>query len=68
VTFSTNAALGIGYDPLTLPSGISESSLRIFQFVSGSWQPVAGSGVNTTSHIAFANVGSTGLFAIVGTP
>ena len=68
VTFSTNAALGIGYDPLTLPSGISESSLRIYQFVSGNWQQVAGSGVNTTSHIVFANVGSTGLFAIVGTP
>lgn len=68
VTFSTNAALGIGYDPLTLPSGISESSLRIYQFVSGSWQVAAGSGVNTTSHIVFALVGTTGLFAIVGTP
>ena len=68
VTFSTNAALGIGYDPLTLPSGISESSLRIYQLVAGSWQPVAGSGVNTTSHIVFAQVGTTGMFAIVGTP
>ena len=68
VTFSTNAALGIGYDPLTLPSGISESSLKIYQFVSGSWQAVAGSGVNTSTHIVFAQVGTTGLFAIVGTP
>ena len=68
VSFSTNAALGIGYDPLTLPGGISESSLKIYQFVGGNWSAVAGSGVNTTSHIVFAQVGSTGLFAIVGTP
>lgn len=68
VSFSTNAALGIGYDPLTLPSGISESSLKLYQFVGGSWQVTTGSGVNTTSHIVFAQVGGTGLFAIVGTP
>jgi hypothetical protein len=68
VTFSTNAALGIGYDPNTLPSGISESSLRIYQFSGGTWQLIANSNVNTTSHIVYAEVGSTGLFAIVGTP
>jgi hypothetical protein len=68
VTFATNAALGIGYDPATLPSGISESSLRLYTFVGGSWQLIANGGVNTTTHVVFAQVGSTGLFAIVGTP
>ena len=68
VTFSTNAALGIGYNPGALPSGVTESTLKIYQYVGGSWQAVAGSGVNTTSHIVFAQVGGTGLFAIVGTP
>jgi hypothetical protein len=68
VTFATNAALGIGYDPATLPSGISESSLRLYTFVGGSWQLIANSAVNTTTHVVFAQVGSTGLFAIVGTP
>ena len=68
VTFNTNAALGIGYDPATLPSGISESSLKLYTFVGGAWQPIANSSVNLTTHIVFGQVGSTGLFAIVGTP
>jgi hypothetical protein len=68
VTFATNAALGIGYDPLTLPSGISESTLRIYQLVGGTWQPISNSNVNTTSHIVYAQVGGSGTFAIVGTP
>jgi hypothetical protein len=68
VTFATNGALGIGYDPATLPSGISESSLRLYMFTGGTWQQISNSNVNTTSHIVYAQVGSTGLFAIVGTP
>jgi hypothetical protein len=68
LTFATNGALGIGYDPATLPSGISESSLRLYQFVGGSWQLIGNSDVNLTTHIVFAQVGGTGLFAIVGTP
>ena len=68
VTFTTNGALGIGYDPLTLPSGISESTLRIYQLVGGSWQLIANSNVNTTSHIVYALVGGTGTFAVVGAP
>jgi hypothetical protein len=68
VTFATNGALGIGYDPATLPSGMSESSLRLFMFTGGTWQQIPNSNVNTTSHIVYAQVGSTGLFAIVGTP
>ncbi|HEV7705104.1 MAG TPA: PKD domain-containing protein [Gemmatimonadaceae bacterium] len=68
VTFAANGALGIGYDPLTLPSGIAEGSLRIYQLVGGSWQVISNSNVNTTSHIVYAQVGGTGTFAIVGTP
>ena len=68
VTFSTNAALGIGYDPNTLPTGVSESSLRLYMFVNGSWQLISNSAVNTSTHIVFGQVTSTGLFAIVGTP
>src|SRR5512140_130597 len=68
VTFATPGALGIGYDPTKLPSGMSESSLRLYTFVNGAWQLIGNSGVNTTTHIVFAQVSSTGLFAIVGTP
>jgi hypothetical protein len=68
ITFATNGALGIGYDPATLPSGISESSLRLYMFTGGTWQLISNSNVNTSTHIVFAQVGSTGLFAIVGTP
>jgi len=68
VTFATNGDLGIGYDPATLPSGMSESSLRLYTFKGGAWQLIPNSNVNTTSHIVFGQVGSTGLFAIVGTP
>jgi hypothetical protein len=59
---------GIGYDPATLPSGKSESSLWLYMFTGGAWQLITNSNVNTTTHIVFAQVGSTGLFAIVGTP
>ena len=68
MTFASNAALGIGYDPTTLPSGVSEVSLRIYQYVGGSWQLISNSNVNTTSHIVYAQVGGTGMFAIVGAP
>ena len=68
ITFATNGALGIGYDPATLPSGITESSLRLYTFTGGTWQLIPNSDVNTNTHIVFAQVGSTGLFAIVGTP
>ncbi|MDQ2767473.1 MAG: hypothetical protein M3Y30_09990 [Gemmatimonadota bacterium] len=68
VTFATDGALGIGYDPLTLPTGISEGTLRIYQLVGGSWQLIPNSNVNMTSHIVYAQVGGTGTFAVVGTP
>jgi hypothetical protein len=68
LTFATPAELGIGYDPTTLPTGVTESSLRLFEFVGGAWQPLAGSNVNTTTHIAFAPLARTGVFAIVGSP
>jgi hypothetical protein len=68
ITFATNGALGIGYDPATLPSGMSEGSLRLYMFTGGTWQLISNSNVNTSTHIVFAQVGSTGLFAIVGTP
>ena len=60
--------LGIGYDPSTLPAGVTEGSLRLFQFVSGSWHQLDASGVNTTSHIVYGQTSTTGVFAIVGTP
>ncbi|MEO8878793.1 MAG: PKD domain-containing protein [Gemmatimonadaceae bacterium] len=68
VSFATNGELGLGYDPATLPAGISESSLRLSQYVGGSWQPTIASSVNTTSHIVYGQVTSTGIFAIIGTP
>ena len=60
--------LGIGYDPSALPAGVSESSLRLFQFVNGSWHELNASGVNTTSHIVYGQTTTTGVFAIVGAP
>ena len=68
VTFAVTGELGINYDPTTLPSGVSESSLRLYQYVGGSWQLIPNGGVNTTSHIVFAPVNGTGIFAVVGTP
>ncbi len=68
VTFAATGELGINYDPATLPSGVSESSLRLYRYVAGSWQLIPLGGVNTTSHIVYAPVSSTGIFAVVGTP
>jgi hypothetical protein len=68
LNFMATAELGIGYDPATLPAGVTESSLRLYEYVGGAWQPLAGSNVNTTSHIVYAPVVRTGVFAIVGGP
>lgn len=66
VNFGVIGELGIGYDPATLPAGVSESSLRLYQYFGGSWHLIPNGGINTTSHIVFAPVNSTGIFAIVG--
>ncbi|MEP7086627.1 MAG: hypothetical protein ABI884_04780, partial [Gemmatimonadota bacterium] len=68
VTFAVTGELGIKYDPATLPSGVSQSTLRLYRYVAGSWQLIPNGGVNTTSHIVFAPVSGTGIFAIASTP
>ena len=66
VNLAITGELGIGYNPATLPSGVPESSLRLYQFVNGSWHQLTASAVNTTSHIVYGQTTTTGVFAIVG--
>jgi hypothetical protein len=68
VSLAATGELGIHYDPATLPSGVSESGLRLYQFLGGSWHLVPNGAVNLTSHFVYADVTSTGVFAVVGTP
>lgn len=59
--FSGTVHLTFAYDPTILPTGFDESTLRIYQFVSGAWQKLPGTmsivsntiSVATTSLSAF---------------
>jgi len=64
LSFAIPADMGMLYDPSTLPSGVSESELRMFKYDGTSWQMVPGSAVNIGTHVVSAFVSSGGLYAI----
>lgn len=64
LTFVTPADMGMIYDPSTLPSGVSESQLRLFRYNGTSWEPVSGSVVNTTTHVVSGFITAGGTYAI----
>lgn len=68
MTFAVGGELALGYDPNTLPAGVTESSLHLEQLVGGTWQPLSPGNVNTTTHTVYGTVHGTGTFAIVSTP
>jgi TolB protein len=48
--FSKPVQITIVYDPANVPSGASESSIRLHTVQNGQWVPVTGSTVDTTLH------------------
>lgn len=59
----------VNYDPLKLPSGTVQSTLRLYlwDLSSGTWQIVPGSGVNTTEHFIFGTVSHLSTYGGFGT-
>ena len=68
LSFSIPAAMAILYDPATLPSGVSESQLRLFRFDGTSWQLVEGSAVNTETNAVSGLITGGGTYAIFSVP
>ncbi|HET7620698.1 MAG TPA: choice-of-anchor L domain-containing protein, partial [Gemmatimonadaceae bacterium] len=64
LSFVTPADMGMIYDPATLPSGVTESQLRLFRYNGTSWEPISGSVVNTGTHVVSAFINSGGTYAI----
>ena len=49
-TFAAPVTVTIQYNPAAIPSGMAESTLRLFTLVNGHWVLVPGSSVNRTTH------------------
>jgi hypothetical protein len=64
LSFVTPADMGMIYDPSTLPSGVSESQLRLFRYNGTSWEPVSESVVNTTTNVVSGFITAGGTYAI----
>lgn len=58
--------LTVKYDPSTTPSGVFESTLKLYQLSGGAWQPVAGSRVDVTQQTVTATVSSLATFGVFG--
>ncbi len=61
--FSKPVQITLVYDPANVPSGASESSIRLHTVQNGQWVPVTGSSVDTTLHTV---TGQTTHFSIYG--
>ena len=61
--FSKPVQVTLVYDPANVPSGASESSIRLHTVQNGQWVPVTGSSVDTTLHTV---TGQTTHFSIYG--
>ncbi len=61
--FTGAVTLTLGYDPMLLPSGFDESSLRLHQFEGGAWLPLAGT-VDTALHTITVVASNLSAFAL----
>ncbi len=61
--FTGSATITFAYDPMLLPSGFDEATLRLYQFDGGSWQSVTGK-VDTTVHTITVTVSSLSAYAL----
>ena len=64
--FQQPVALTIAYDPNAIPSEVSEESLKLAKAVSGAWEAVAGSSVDTTAKTVTGNINGFSVYGIIG--
>lgn len=66
-TFAQPVTLQIKYDPALVPTG-TEGLLRLHKLIAGLWTVVAGSSVNTTTHVVTGATSAFGTFAVLRLP
>ena len=64
-TLAASVTLAIRYNAATLKTGTTETTLRLFQNVSGVWTQVSTSTVDTNNKIVSATTTTLGVFAIL---
>lgn len=64
--FSSPVTLTLGYDPGSLPDGVAEADLRLYTVVSGAWQLISGSTVNTSAHTVSGSISHLSTYGVLG--
>jgi hypothetical protein len=66
--FAVPVTLAITYNPATLTAGTNQSLLRVAKLVGATWTALAGSTVNTTTHVATGATSSFSSYAVIVVP
>ena len=64
LAFSKPAELSIKYKSTDIPQGVAESSLKLLQYVNGSWAEVSGAVIDTRKHTASGPINGAGQYAV----
>lgn len=64
--FAKPVTITITYDPASLPDGVRENELRLFQAVGGTWATALNPSVDTEAHTVSGRVTSLGVFGAKG--
>jgi len=64
-TFASPVTLAITYNPATLPAGTIQSQLRVHKLIGSVWTPLAGSTVNTSTHVVTGATSSFSTYAVL---
>jgi alpha-tubulin suppressor-like RCC1 family protein/uncharacterized protein YjdB len=64
-TFSAPVTLNINYDPAVLVAGTNQAQLKVFKLVGTTWTVLAGSTVNTSTHVVTGQTSSFSTYAVL---
>jgi uncharacterized protein YjdB len=67
-SFALPVSLAITYDPATLAPGTIPTQLRVARLVGATWTALAGSTVNTTTHVATGATSSFSTYGVIAVP
>lgn len=67
-TFASPVSLAITYNPATLVAGTNQAQLRVAKLIRATWTALAGSTVNTTTHVATGATSSFSTYAVIAVP
>ena len=66
--FAVPVTLAITYNPATLAAGTNQALLRVAKLVGSTWTALAGSTVNTSTHVATGTTSSFSTYAVIAVP